>query len=93
MGPIPGRRSIMNSMSQFGGILGRSSGNISEYSQTMGTSSIDLAYKAHNIETILSWFGSQCMKFIFRMTNLGSPFLDMANSSNYLETKCQLYVP
>jgi hypothetical protein len=39
MGAVPGIKSIINSISQLGGIPGSSSGKTSGYSQTMGTSS------------------------------------------------------
>ena len=41
MGEVPGTRSMENSMSRSGGILGSSSGKISGYSFTTGTPSKD----------------------------------------------------
>src|SRR6185437_10681737 len=44
IGAVPGKRSMMNSMSRSGGIPGKSSGNTSEYSHVILMSSISAAF-------------------------------------------------
>src|SRR6185437_1969718 len=51
IGAVPGKRSMINSMSRSGGIPGKSSGNTSEYSHAILMSSIRAAFIRFTVQS------------------------------------------
>ncbi|KAG2627544.1 hypothetical protein PVAP13_3KG128079, partial [Panicum virgatum] len=81
---VPGTRSMTNSISLSGGILGSSSGKTTEYSFITGTSSKDLA-------SMLNTIGLDPLSWVWQVTRTPSGFVRCTTLSvQPMRPLCQL---